>query len=61
MHWFWQSKPTPPPPDYDDELSHDVRNAILGLQHERKQIVRSLVNMGQHLERIELALNRRCD
>ncbi len=39
-----------------DAICHELRNALAGLQYERKQIARSLMAIQSHMSRIEEAL-----
>lgn len=39
-----------------DQLCHELRNALAGIQYERKQIAKSLITIQTHMARIEAAL-----
>jgi len=39
-----------------DQLCHEIRNALAGIQYERKQIAKSLITIQTHMARIEAAL-----
>lgn len=57
MKLFWWRRITKfDPPGSVEDIRHEIRNAILGIQLERKQIAQCLLRIGQHQERIEAAL-----
>lgn len=39
-----------------EDMRHEIRNAVMGIQYERNQIAQCLLRIGQHQERIEAAL-----
>ena len=39
-----------------DSICHEIRNALAGIQYERKQIAKSLITIQTHMARIEAAL-----
>ena len=39
-----------------EQIRHELRNALAGIQLERKQIARSLLQIQSHMARIEAAL-----
>jgi hypothetical protein len=39
-----------------DAICHELRNALAGIQYERKQIAKSLITIQTHMARIEAAL-----
>ena len=39
-----------------DQLCHEIRNVLAGIQYERKQIAKSLITIQTHMARIEAAL-----
>jgi len=40
-----------------EQIRHELRNALAGIQLERKQIARSLLQIQSHMARIEAALS----
>lgn len=59
--WIWRSAP-PVTESADlsladlEQIRHELRNALAGIQLERKQIARSLLQIQTHMARIEEAL-----
>lgn len=59
MFQFWWRRRviTKNSPGSVEDLRHEIRNAVMGIQLERKQIAQCLLKIGQHQARIEGALN----
>lgn len=63
LFWWRHRHPEDVAPVSIDEVCHHSRNAVSGIEYERKQIMRSLADIArslgriqQHMERIEGAL-----
>lgn len=59
LFWWRRRSNHQDPSGSVEELRHDIRNAIMGIQLERKVIGQSLLKIGQHQQRIEEALKCR--
>lgn len=59
LFWWRRRAVEPDPPGSVEDLRHEIRNAIMGIQLERKQIAQCLIKIGEHQARIEEALKCR--